>query len=122
MTLSALSFSSSQECPRAKTLTTVGKTNKHHKNEKVFLQWVSLYIGEKVGLEDFQDGVVLNKLMKEIKRLDKLPVHFQVGKNKLQVLGNIANILKYIADQGVRLTCSPEGSLFSFHFLLLFFF
>eukprot|EP01096_Ripella_sp_DP13-Kostka_P005021 TRINITY_DN1764_c0_g3_i2.p1 TRINITY_DN1764_c0_g3~~TRINITY_DN1764_c0_g3_i2.p1 ORF type:complete len:1071 (+),score=614.96 TRINITY_DN1764_c0_g3_i2:168-3380(+) len=75
---------------------------------KVFLQWVSLYIGEKVALEDFQDGVVLNKLMKEIKRLDKLPVHFQVGKNKLQVLGNIANILKYIADQGVRLTCSPE--------------
>ena len=90
-------------------------TSDNLQSTQVFLQWVSLNAGKKVqSISEFKDGKLLGQVMKRLVGTE-LPSKLGAGTNKLQMMGNLSVVLKFIGDQGLRVTCSAEGITRSFN-------
>ena len=62
-------------------------------------------------LADLQDGIVLGLLAQHLAG-ESVPLKTNMKENqqKMVTVGRIQTVLDYIAQQGVRVTCSPTGT------------
>src|SRR3989338_6668264 len=80
------------------------------KQRKVFTKWSCLMLSlpELDLATDFKSGELVCKLLEKLSG-KTLGIQFGHSSNRLQVLGSIGKVLKWLEGEGVRFTISPEN-------------